>query len=89
METYQKIYIKSKNDLPKKEQQYYVHFKENNKLLNYWLRDHNIDTWLKEIDWYLLLSDQNEIKDLKSQIETLKEQLNDAKHQYISRNFEG
>ena len=54
---YQQIFIKSREDLPENENEYFVGFKNGNiGTMSYWnpLRfPHNQDSWLRDIDWYL------------------------------------
>jgi len=55
-EIYEKIYIKSESDLPKKTGNYFVAEKDNNKyifLCSFECNNVMSKLWLRDIDWYL------------------------------------
>ena len=52
-EWYEKIYIKSEKDLPKKEGLYFVNFKGGWMDTEYYRKTGGIVDWMDEFDWYL------------------------------------
>lgn len=51
---YRKVFIRSVNDLPTKEDEYYVHTKKDRLEVHIWYGANFNANWMALIDWYLL-----------------------------------